>query len=63
MIKNKPLGRTLLLALALVVFLAASGNAAADEANAEGMRSLPSHRARKPRPRSSWGSSPRPSTF
>ena len=39
MIKNKPLGRTLLLALALVVFLAASGNAAEDEASAEGFES------------------------
>ena len=62
MIKNKSLGWSLLLALALVVFLAAGGNAA--ETKQAPKASKPSKSVSKETPpQSRWGSSRRPSRF
>ena len=62
MIKNNSLGRTLLLALALVVFLAASGNAQQTK-QAPKVSKAAKTQSKEPRRPSSWGSNPRPSTF
>ena len=62
MMKNKFVWRMLLLALALGLFLATSGNA--QQTKQAPKASKPAkQRARKPRPQSSWCSSRRQSIF